>query len=295
MTRQAALTAVFLLNLLVPRAGLAGAWVQPEGEAYVRLTGGYLATDERFDRDGNKIPFHETTPTEYQDLLMALYAEVGIDGHVALITDLAWKAVDAKVQNAATGADSSTAGFADAGLGLKVVVAKWNTTVTSVGAMLRFPTGYDPDDYPALGSDVSEITLSAQMGDASIKSWINGEAYFMLRGGDFRNQVGGALAMGFDITRILAFRGEARGGLPLGDARVNDDPQVDPADFDPSFFDLAATLSLKVARGLAVEAEARNTLGGRNTLRSVRWTFGIATSPTLRLWEPSRVSAAERR
>ena len=72
--------------------------------------------------------------------------------------------------------DSANTGFGDAGLGIKLAVGKWNTTVASIGAMVIFPTGYDSDAYPALGSDVTEFSINAQVGDASIKSWINGEA-----------------------------------------------------------------------------------------------------------------------
>jgi len=152
--------------------------------------------------------------------------------------------------------------------------------------MIVVPTGYDPDAYPALGSDVTDFLFTAQVGDASIKSWINGEASYRVRGGDFRDQVGGALGLGFDIVSPLAVRGEARGVLPLGEARRNDDPFVDPADFDPSYLDLAATLSWRVVRGLAIEAEMRHTIGGRNTLRGTRWSLGFATSPAWRLWRP---------
>ena len=54
----------------------------------------------------------------------------------------------------------------------------------------------------------------------------------------------------------------------------------------PEVHDLAATLSWRVVRGLAVEAEARHTIGGRNTLRGTRWSLGLATSPAWRLWRP---------
>jgi hypothetical protein len=284
--RNATIIAAGLLPLL-PGVATAGAWVQREGEAYIRLTGGYLEADERFDKDGNKIPFNETIPTVYQDFAMTLYTELGVHPQVTLIGDVNWKALEANAKGVGF-SDSSTTGFADARLGLKVGVGKWNTTVASIGGVITFPTGYDPTDYPALGSDVTELTLDAQIGDASIKSWINGEAWIKFRGGDFRDQIGGALGMGFDVAGPLAFRGEGRGGLPLGKPRENNDPVVDPADFDPAFFDLAGTLSFRVGGAVALEAEARTTVGGRNTLRATRWTVGIATSPAARLWEPPR-------
>lgn len=283
MIRNPALLTILLLALL-PAPARAGAWVQPPGEAYFRVLGGWLETDERFDGDGTKVPFQEDVPTVYRDFAAAVYGEIGVSRHVTLVTDIQWKRLAADA--AGTRDDSTNTGFADAGFGVKVAAARWKTTVASVGAMIVVPTGYDPDAYPALGSDVTDFLFTAQIGDASIKSWINGEASYRVRGGDFRDQVGGALGLGFDIVSPLAFRAEARGVLPLGEARSNDDPLVDPADFDPSYLDLAGTLSLRVVRGLAVEVEGRHTIGGRNTLRGTRWSLGFATSPAWRLWRP---------
>ena len=283
MLRKTAPSAIALL-LLLPSTGSAGAWVQPEGQAYLRVLGGYLETDERFDNEGGTIPFNEDIPTVYRDFAAAFYGELGITPEVTIITDIQWKRLVTDAPGSAS--DSTTTGFGDAGFGIKLGVGQWNTTVASIGAQVIFPTGYDPDAYPALGSDVTEFMFNAQVGDASIKSWINGEAWFRLRGGDFRDQVGGALGLGFDVVSPLSFRGETRGVLPLGEPRENNDPFVDPADFDPSYLDLAATLSLRVVRGLAVEIEGRHTIGGRNTLRGTRWSLGFATSPAWRLWQP---------
>jgi len=275
--------AAFALLLSFASEASAGAWVQRPGEAYLRVLGGYLETDERFDRDGNRIPFADSL-TVYKDFATALYAEVGLSTQVTAIADIQWKRLVSDAPGSS--ADSTNQGFGDAGFGLKVALGKWNTTVASLGGMIVFPTGYDPNAYPALGSDVVEFTLTGQVGDASLKSWINGEGWYRFRGGDFRDHVGGAIGLGFDITTPLAFRGEVRGVLPLGDPRPLTDTLVDPADFDPAYLDLAATLSLRVVRGFAVEAEARHTVGGRNTLRGTRWSVGFATSPAWRWWHP---------
>ncbi|MGH2570380.1 MAG: hypothetical protein ACRDGR_04100, partial [bacterium] len=206
MLRCAGATAIALC-LLVPSTVSAGAWVQPEGEAYLRILGGWFETDERYDSEGKPIPFDANAPTVYRDFATALYGELGVAPRVTIVTDIQWKRVEADLRGAS---DSTNSGFADAGFGLKIGLGKWNTTVASLGAMAVFPTGY-PDRYPALGSDVVDVTLSAQVGDASIQSWINGEAWFTARGGDFRDQAGGALGLGFDIVSPLAFRAEVRG------------------------------------------------------------------------------------
>ena len=281
MLRHTAATAI-ALSLLAPSAGSAGAWVQPEGEAYLRILGGWFETDERYDSEGKPIAFDPNAPTVYRDFATALYGELGVSPRVTIVTDIQWKRVEADLRG--TAGDSTNSGFADAGFGLKVGLGKWNTTVASLGVMAVFPTGYDSDRYPALGSDVMDLTLSAQVGDASIKSWINGEAWFTARGGDFRDQAGGALGLGFDVVSPLAFRAEARGELPLGEPRPTTSVLVDPADFDPSYLDVAATFSVRVIRGLAVEVEGRHTVGGRNTLRGTRWSLGLATSPAWRWW-----------
>ena len=56
----------------------------------------------------------------------------------------------------------------------------------------------------------------------------------------------------------------------------------DPAAVDPSQLDLAATLSYTIGAGVALEAEARSTVWGENTLTGTRWGLALATSPAWR-------------
>ena len=46
--------------------------------------------------------------------------------------------------------------------------------------------------------------------------------------------------------------------------------------------DLAATVSVAAGRGVAVEAEARTTVWGRNTLSGTRWSLDISHGEPLR-------------
>ena len=77
--------AFIALIALLPVDTRAGAWTQAEGEAYVRISGGFLRTDERFDRDGNKIATADSDALSAEndslskdtlvDLLLALRTE----------------------------------------------------------------------------------------------------------------------------------------------------------------------------------------------------------------------------
>jgi hypothetical protein len=273
-----------LLLLVAPAHG--GAWLQPEGRAYVRLSGGLLSTDERFDADGHRVPFDDAggfRSTDYQDLLVVLYAEMGIHRDWTLLFEGTLKSVTA-TQNSAV---YRSRGTGDLGVGVKRKLWRnlWN--VGAVTGFLRFPTGYDETDYPSVGSGVTDLGLVFQAGASTFDFWMNLDLSFVLRGGNFRDQTGAALTGGWKASRRIGLRGEVRGGIPVGGlppASTDSLAPFDPNGVDPRYLDLAATLSVQVVRGVSVEAEVRSTVAGENTLRGTRFGFALATTPSVRLW-----------
>jgi hypothetical protein len=267
-----------------PGSALAGAWLQEPGTAYVRLSGGYLVTDTRFDRDGNEIPFDNAgggfRDVEYRDFAAGAYAEWGLHRDWNLITDLTWKRLRADQPSARF----TTYGFGDAGVGVKRSLYRGPHTVASAGVSVSVPTGYDPGEYPALGSDTVDLTASLQAGTSTAAYWVNGEAAYRFRGGDFRNQVGGAVTGGFGVSRAVALRGDVRGAVGVGRGPAPDGGlRFDPTAVDPGNLDAAGTVSVRVAPGTALEAEVRSTVWGENTLVGTRFSLAVATSPALRL------------
>ena len=62
-------------------AARAGAWLQDEGTAYVRVAGGVLTTRGALRRDGDRVQWDTSgggfRDARYQDLALSLYTEAG--------------------------------------------------------------------------------------------------------------------------------------------------------------------------------------------------------------------------
>lgn len=278
------LTTLLLLTFFASPA-LAGAWLQPEGKAYLRLSSGILNTETRFDSEGEEVPFDASgggfRNVSYEDLAVNFYAEVGIHPDWTLIGVGSWKNLQAEQPSAIF----TTYGFGDLGLGVKRSLYRSTWTVASASGMISVPTGYDPAEYPAIGSDVSEGSVSLELGRAGHAWWSNVESFLKIRGGDFRSQVGGSLGGGFSVSSSWAFRGEFRGAVPVGSTdNTGSGALFDPTAVDPSNLDVAGTVSFNLPQGVAIEAGLRSTVWGENTLKGTRFSVALATSPSLRLW-----------
>lgn len=270
------------LALLGPGAARAGAWLQDEGTAYVRVAGGVLTTRERFDATGDRVQWDTSgggfRDARYQDLALSLYTEAGVRRGWNAILAAGWSRLRAQQPSAVF----TTRGFTDLTLGVKRALWNRGRTVTSAAAMVSLPTGYDVADYPALGSGVTDLALMLLAGTSAGGLWGTTELEYRIRGGAFRNQVRGAVGGGWNAAPRLGFRAELRGAAATGSpssAPEAGGARFDPAAADPRYLDAAATASVRAGRGLALELEVRSTVMGENTLAGTRWTLAVATSP----------------
>ena len=78
------------------------------------------------------------------------------------------------------------------------------------------PTGYEVEEYPALGAGATDGIFQAQFGRYWGGPWTNLETEFRVRGDGFADQLRGALGGGWTSFGRVSFRGEARGALSLG-------------------------------------------------------------------------------
>jgi hypothetical protein len=275
--------ATFLFFFLVPGYSWAGAWLQPEGTAYVKLSGGILSTRERFDENGDRVQWDTSgggfKNARYGDFGTLLYTETGLHRDWNVIALVTWSYLEAE-QPSAT---STTYGLGDITLGVKRGLWTWPRTVTSVMVLLTFPTGYDENEFPALGSGVTDLSFVASAGTSGGALWGTTELEYRFRGGDFSDQVRAVLGGGWNISSRFGLRAEARGGLSLGDEQPpSNDPRFDPVKVNPDNLDLAGTVSYTMGRGIALEGEFRTTVTGKNTLSGTRWSLAVATSPVWR-------------
>ena len=267
-------------------AAEAGAWLQPYRTAYLRVTSGVLASDERFDEHGNRVPWDTSSgglrDAEYHDMNVSAYGEVGFARGWNAIFWTEWKHLEAQQPSAVF----TTYGFGDVALGVKRSIYSSMSTVVSVVAGVSFPTGYDVNEYPALGAGATEGIVQAQLGRSWGGPWSNLEAEFRVRSRDYADQLRGALGGGWSMFRRLGVRGEARGALALGaEDSTTATGFFNPETQNPSYLDLAGTLSVAIGHGLAIEGEVRSTVVGENALAGTRWSLALATNPVWTLWK----------
>jgi hypothetical protein len=273
--------------VLGAEAAEAGAWLQPYKTGYLRVTSGILVSDERFNEHGDRVPWDTSggglRDAEYHDMNVTAYGEVGVARGWNAIFFTEWKHLEAQQPSAVF----TTYGLGDVALGVKRSVYSSWSTVVSVVAGVSFPTGYDVNEYPALGAGSTEGIVQAQFGRSWGGPWTNLEAEFRVRGSDYADQVRGAFGGGFGMFKRIGVRGEARGALSLGvqDSTVTSDAFFNPETQSPSYLDLAGTLSVAVGHGVAIEGEVRSTVMGENALAGTRWTLALATNPVWNLWK----------
>jgi hypothetical protein len=278
----AGVLAAFALGALLPGPAGAGAWLQEAGTAYVRLSSGYLATRERFDEDGDRVQWDTSgggfRNARYRDIALAAYAEAGLARDWTVVLAGGWSHLQARQPSA----EFETYGFGDVTVGVKRSLGRWSRSVASAGGYLTFPTGYDTGDYPALGSNVTDLSVVGSAGTSGSRAWGTAEVEYRIRGGGFRNQVRGAVGGGWNPAPRLGLRAEIRGTRAVGAAAEGNALRFDPAAVDPSVLEAAGTVSVSVGGGIAVEGEVRTALAGENTLAGTRWSLAVATSPAWR-------------
>jgi hypothetical protein len=273
-----------LSALLITERAEAGAWLQPYRTAYLRITSGYLVSDERFDEHGDRVPWDASLrDAEYHDMNISAYGEVGVVRGWNAIFWTEWKHLEAQQPSAVF----TTYGLGDVALGVKRSFFSSMSTVFSGVAGIGFPTGYDVNEYPALGAGSTEGIVQAQLGHSWGGPWTNLETEFRVRGRDYADQLRGAFGGGWSMFRRIGVRGEARGALSLGvpDSSGTSDAFFNPETQNPSYLDLAGTVSVAIGHGVAIEGEVRSTVMGENALAGTRWTLALATNPVWTLWK----------
>jgi len=271
--------------LLAPAPAGAGAWLQDEGAAYLRFGSGVLTTRERYDGDGERVQWDTSgggfRDARYQDVAFSLYAEVGVRHGWNAIVSAGWSRLRAEQPSAVF----TTRGFTDLTFGVKRALWNRGRAVTAAATLVSVPTGYAVEDYPALGSGVTDLAVQLLAGASAGGIWATTELEYRVRGGAFRDQVRGAVGGGWNAARRFGVRAELRGTAATGhtpEAAAAGGDRFDPTAADPRYLDAAATASVTPGRGLAVEIEVRSTVMGENTLAGTRWTLAVATSPAWR-------------
>ena len=181
-----------LLALLMAGPAWAGAWSQPQGHYYAKLSGIFYATDEVFNGMGKR----EALGMDHDRFDAGqgfLYLEYGLRQRLTLICQASSGALRSRNDLI----ESRTAGIGDVDLGLKYQLMD-RPVVVSPYLTLKLPTGYHKNYDPPLGTGEVDAEFRLLLA-RSLYPWplyLGAEAGYRVRGGVFSDQVPFFLELG---------------------------------------------------------------------------------------------------
>lgn len=178
------------------------AWPRGKGQIFAHLGATTFSADTMFDTSGRRVPFPGNGWDEKGD---NLYLEVGLTDSFTFVGTLPLKKETAKgLEN-----DFTTKGLADLDLRLRYSRPLGNGLFVGLDGGAFVPLGYDPEEFPALGTGETDYLFSGSFG-ASLPFLPQGFASVDLgyrwRGGRLSDEIPYAVKVGaFPHPRIGVF------------------------------------------------------------------------------------------
>ena len=208
-----------LLALCWAGEGWAGAWSQPSGGYYAKLSGIHYSTAEVFNDMGKRASMG-MDDNQFRARQLLVYGEYGLRERLTLTGQVG----AGRLVSEDTFVERITWGLGDVHLGAKYQLTE-GRLVLSPQIDVAFPSGYDREYDPALGTGYSEqgARLLAGLSLYPLPFYAGGEVGYKRRGGPFSNQVSyfvelGAtplpwlFAKGF-VASVYTLAADSEGGL----------------------------------------------------------------------------------
>ncbi len=291
---------IFTILLIYSGIGTvwSGAWVQPKGGYYFRLSSNYLSTNQEFNHKGEKISYlgndlvyHDT---EFRELNISFYYEYGLSSDFTIWGDLAYKSYTSSrtisTSYATTKEIATTTGFADMRL-LGVYGIMTAPIAISIAAGPKIPMGYSKspeNDGPALGTGYVDIegylTLGASL--HPVPAFVSTAIGYRARGGRYNDEmyfnVEAGLTLGnfffktfLELIRSTVTPPDIYGQtivspLPGGGGTL---PNAIVGDQDIS--KILPSITYYIKEGIGIQAEINHIFAGKNTLSGTTYSLGL--------------------
>ncbi len=260
---------VLLILIQIPDPARAGAWTQPRGGYYLKLEAAGLSTDQAFDAAGNQVDYISAlSPGTYQERLMRAYAEYGLAPRLTLVGATAYQWLEVREE----GAVWQTWGLSDIRIGARYGLPTTDV-VTALAAELKIPSGYDGDDFPALGSGDPDLSLSFLIGRSFGRIYLTGDAGYNLRSGALENEWMWSAEAGFRATTRVSLRASLRGRSAKGADESGNN--LDPTQVNSRSLKAAGTLVFSATRQFDIEAAATGALSGQQALAGTEASLAL--------------------
>ena len=253
----------------------AGAWTQEAGHGQIIFTSTYFRTSSEFNASGSVQPFGNQG--QFQQLLFSSYFELGVTRRTTFLGT--FNAPLLKYWDSS--GSTNSAGLGDIELGLRrrfnSVESPW---AVSGQALVMFPA-YAATRDPAPGNHQEDVEARLLLGRGAHFSgrhcfW-DVEAGYRYRYGPPADQFRADFTSGIDLTHRVMVLAQmfAIKGMRNGQALSATNPNAQ-SDFD--LYKAQASMVVKVARRLRVQAGWNDAFSGRNTGHGQAALLGLWTS-----------------
>ena len=259
----------------------AGAWTQPPGSLYARLTYAGINSQTRFDADGEcrslepRFAFAARDgATEYRAREARVYAEYGLVERFTTYGSLTYKSVVMEEPVV----KSTNSGFGDLMLGGRYRVLGGRVPFC-LASELKIPTGYSRDSTPSLGAGDMAYTVRGLAGASWGWLYTTGDAGWTHRGGNYPNEYIYSAEVGGTLPGRLSWRSVLRGVRSTErESDQNRGARFDPERASSRYATVDGVLGIPIFPGLLMETGISHVLEGQNALAGNSLEIGFAWS-----------------
>jgi len=264
------LTALFLL--WVPSNAFPGAWTQPKGTQYNKVSFSFFWSTHAYDIDGDVTLLSDNG--EFQDWNLCWYQEYGILDYLTIITSIPYKYVRYEDNNLV----SDTWGLGDGEIGGKVLLLG-NPFVMSLQTMLKVPLGYEKDEVVPIGNDQVDAEVRLLFGKSlyPVPAYAGAEIGYRVRGEDPSDEIRYLVEFGYTFVPWLSGRLKLDGALSVGNGREEKLTPNLTLTNEYNYGKLEITASFKVRENVFIEGTWTPTLYGENTSHGHNFSLAVTT------------------
>lgn len=254
----------------------AGAWAQPRGHAYAKVSGIFYHAEDVYNDMGRRQEMG-INDDEFTGRQMFIYLEYGLRDRLTLVTQARAGALtdeDAFVR-------MQTTGIGDLEAGLKYQLVD-QPAVVALMVSLKIPTGYDAGYDPALGTGKvdAETRLLVSRSFYPLPVYAGLDVGYRLRGGAFSNQWSWSAEVGVTPharifgkifvsgTNTLVSSSTANLGVVGVSAQVSEGDSRN----------ISTDIAIELVSGVWLDVLLEQTIDGENIGAGMSWGIGLSVS-----------------
>ncbi len=253
---------------------LAGAWSQPKGHYYAKLSGILYTSDEVYNDMGVR-QAQGMDNDSFDGTQGFLYVEYGLQDRLTIIGQ-----VNAGVLASMNDlVKSETTGIGDFDIGAKYQLVDGPIVLTPFVTM-KIPTGYNEHYDPPMGTGNAdlELRLLAARSLYPLPLYIGVESGYRFRKGEYSNQIPYFVELGATPQPKLFVKGYVAGV----DTRVGSEESIGEVGnlqvSEGNFAKMGINGAYNLTGRLWIDILAERTFDGENVGAGVSWGFGVSYS-----------------